>query len=92
MMQGRAELSSSLRIFIVVFINLYVLHMHCICFAKIFLTLDSFSSKRLKKIVADVKGKDKHSISFAYALLTHFTVLAVITRRSDRIAAKISEC
>ena len=60
----------------------------CIAYALLKSFFNSFSSKRLKKIVADVKGKDKHSMSIAYALLTHFTVLGVITRRSDRIAAK----
>jgi len=37
---------------------------------------------------AGAKGKGKHSISFAYALLTHFTVVAAVTRRSEHIAAK----
>ncbi len=64
--------------------------MYFICIANALLKsfLGSLSSKRLKKIVAGVKGKGKYSISFAYALLMHFTVLAAVTRRSDRIAAK----
>jgi len=60
----------------------------CIAYALLKSFLGSLSSKRLKKTVAGVKSKGKHSISFAYALLTHFTVLAAVTRRSDRIATK----
>ncbi len=51
----------------------------CIAYALLKSFLDPFSSKRLKNLkntVADAKGKGKHSISFAYALLTHFTVVA----------------
>jgi hypothetical protein len=53
--------------------------------------LDPPSGKRPKNpknTAAGAKGKGKHSTSFAYALLTHFTVVAAVTRRSERIAAK----
>ncbi len=72
-----SSLSSSIRMYFI-----------CIAYALLKSFLGSLSSKRLNKTVAGVKGKGKHSISLAYALLTHFTVLAAVTRRSDRIAAK----
>ena len=67
----------------------YVLHMHRICFAKIFLRspLKQAPQEPQEHRPAGAKGKGKHSISFAYALLTQFTVVAAVTRRSERIAA-----
>ncbi len=50
------------------------LHMHRVCFAEIFLK-------------PSLKQASHEQMS--YALLTHFTVVAAVTRRSKRIAAKL---
>ncbi len=56
------------------------LHMHRICFDEIFL------KPSLKQASQEQMSRAK--ISIAYALLTHFTVVTAVTRRSERIAAK----